>query len=170
MAPALREAGYVGAVCSVRFSPDESLLYAGVGPYLRVYRVAGGELLEARRVVPDGSRVHGICFRQKSGGRAGWDVAAYGQKCVAIVVYTAGAVGGAAELHECGPTIPQLSDWVLDACFVPGEASTARLLVGLAHNCAELWCYPQHQEVRLRLSAAGELVVRPHLPVGATVR
>jgi hypothetical protein len=105
---------FVGSVSAVAFSPDEALLYAGVGPYLRVYRVSDGALLEVRLAVPSGSRVHGLICRRRwrrrragatgsgaAGGEEGgasWDVAVYGQKSVALLACNCATSG---ELKEC---------------------------------------------------------------------
>ena len=136
---------FVGSVSAVRFSPDEELLYAGVGPEVRVYRVADGQLVDARQVVTASSRVHGIEFLHQS---TGWEVGVYGRKSVATLRYSSTAAGhGGNELHALSAAFPPMHDWVMGLCFAVVDSAfpAYNLLVGTAHNRVDVWQYPRDQ-------------------------
>eukprot|EP01048_Picozoa_sp_COSAG05_P001297 COSAG05_NODE_43_length_25931_cov_49.314636_10_plen_168_part_00 len=149
IATGMRQLSFVGSVSAVRFSPDERLLYAGVGPELRVYRVSDGQLLEARHVVAAGSRVHGIEFQSC---QFGWEVGVYGQKSVSVLRCARGAVGREDGVtHVESANFPQMQDWIMGFCFAPVDGAAANcqlVLIGSAHNRVDVWQYAQDQVCR----------------------
>eukprot|EP01046_Picozoa_sp_COSAG06_P008943 COSAG06_NODE_458_length_15468_cov_5.851074_10_plen_425_part_01 len=139
----LVELGYLGGVAALSFSPDERLIYAGIGARILAYSTLEGTLLATRRVFAHG-KIHGFTFqRQQAGGGGGGSesVAVFGQKSVSALVARRGDDHGCSRL-EVAARFPTMSDWVLNLAFLPCVERGGRLLIGFAHNRVELWCYP----------------------------
>ncbi|KAF3567130.1 hypothetical protein DY000_02010826 [Brassica cretica] len=146
-----RAGPYLGEVSSLAFlnlpqhvCPIPYLL-AGSGSEILLYELTSGELIRSFQVF-EGVRVHGtVCSGSfvRSGDKYSYKLVVFGEKKVkifALVVELASSGGEVSVGLEVLESLPRLSNWVFDVCFLQDEEEEDKLLaIGCSDNSVCVW-------------------------------